>query len=298
MRRGEIERKLDEIVAFAEVEKFIDTPVKRYSSGMYLRLAFAVAAHLEPEILVIDEVLAVGDAEFQRKCLGKMSEVSKEGRTVLFVSHNMSAILNLTKRTIVLDQGQVVFEAESSEAVDHYLSSGFSQTGERFWRLEEVPEQAKPFRPIALRVKNSEGKIVDTARSVEPSIVEFEYALDEPIKGLRVGIYLTTTLGEYVLNSFDIDEQKKFEEYSSRPAGYYISRCTIPPDVLNGGQYMITVLASVFRVKIYFREDGALNFNVDITGAPGSHWPEKRPGAIRPRLKWQIEEISLNESLG
>ena len=125
MKRTEIERKFDEIVAFSEVEKFIDTPVKRYSSGMYLRLAFAVAAHLEPEILVVDEVLAVGDAEFQRKCLGKMSDVAQEGRTVLFVSHNMSAILRLTEEAIVLDKGQMVMRAATPAAVDYYLSSGY-----------------------------------------------------------------------------------------------------------------------------------------------------------------------------
>ncbi len=129
MHRSEIERKFDEIVDFSGVEKFIDTPVKRYSSGMYLRLAFAVAAHLEPEILVVDEVLAVGDAEFQRKCLGKMSDVAQEGRTVLFVSHNMSAILRLTEEAIVLDRGQLVMRAPTVEAVDHYMSSGFSRIG-------------------------------------------------------------------------------------------------------------------------------------------------------------------------
>ena len=133
MKRTEIERKFDEIVAFSEVEKFIDTPVKRYSSGMYLRLAFAVAAHMEPEVLVVDEVLAVGDAEFQRKCMGKMSDVAQAGRTVLFVGHNMSAILRLTEETIVLEKGRLVLRAPSATAVDYYLSSGFSQVGERFW---------------------------------------------------------------------------------------------------------------------------------------------------------------------
>ena len=154
MKRAEIDRKFDEIVAFAEVEKFIDTPVKHYSSGMYLRLAFAVAAHLEPEILVVDEVLAVGDAEFQRKCLGKMSDVAQEGRTVLFVSHNMSAILRLTEDAIVLDKGQLVLSAPTPEAVDFYMSSGYSQVGERYWTAEEIPADAAPFRPILLRVRS------------------------------------------------------------------------------------------------------------------------------------------------
>src|SRR4026207_390151 len=133
MTRAEIARKFDEIVAFAEVEQFLDTPVKRYSSGMYVRLAFAVAAHLEPEILVVDEVLAVGDAEFQKKSLGKMGDVAQQGRTVLFVSHNMSAILRLTQETIVLRKGRLIKRAPTPEAVDFYLTSGQAETGERLW---------------------------------------------------------------------------------------------------------------------------------------------------------------------
>src|SRR6185295_14812942 len=136
MKRAEIISKFDEIVAFSEVEQFIDTPVKRYSSGMYLRLAFAVAAHLEPEILVVDEVLAVGDAEFQRKCLGKMNDVAQQGRTVLFVSHNMSAILRLTQEAIVLKKGQLIKRAPTPEAVDYYLASGQAESGERAWEAD------------------------------------------------------------------------------------------------------------------------------------------------------------------
>jgi lipopolysaccharide transport system ATP-binding protein len=157
MKRREVEGKFEEIVEFAGVEKFIDTPVKRYSSGMYLRLAFAVAAHMEPDILVVDEVLAVGDAEFQRKCLGKMSDVASEGRTVLFVSHNMSAILRLTQEAIVLEKGKLALRAPSSQAVDYYLSSGFAQTGERVWHAEEIPADAAPFCPLSMRVINHHG---------------------------------------------------------------------------------------------------------------------------------------------
>src|SRR5690606_24900931 len=198
MSREEVDRKFDEIVAFSGVEKFIDTPVKHYSSGMYLRLAFAVAAHLEPDILLVDEVLAVGDAEFQKKCLGKMSDVAQEGRTVLFVSHNMSAVLRLTEESIVLDKGHLVMRAPSPQAVDYYLSSGFSQTGERFWHADEVPADAHPFCPIAIRVLNPSGRVVDTVRSVEPVTVEIEYRLNAPVTGLRVGIYLLTTHGEHI----------------------------------------------------------------------------------------------------
>lgn len=291
MKRAEIERKFDEIVAFSEVEQFIDTPVKRYSSGMYLRLAFAVAAHLEPEILVVDEVLAVGDAEFQRKCIGKMSDVAQAGRTVLFVSHNMSAILRLTQEAILLEKGRLKMRGPSAEVVDAYLSAGNASAGERIWDEDEVPAEAAPFRPIALRVRDAKGVVSETVRSVEPFYIEMEYELTAPITGLRVGIYLTTARGDQVFTSFDTDDQKRFEKYGARPAGRYISRCIIPPDLLNGGRYTLGVNASTYRVRRYFMEEQALNFNVDTSGAPGMQWPEARPGVLRPRFEWEIERL-------
>jgi len=289
MPRSEIDRKFDEIVDFSGVDKFIDTPVKRYSSGMYLRLAFAVAAHLEPEILVVDEVLAVGDAEFQRKCLGKMSDVAQEGRTVLFVSHNMSAILRLTEETIVLERGQLVMRAPTTQAVDYYMSSGFAETGERLWLEDEVPLDARPFRPQALRVRDGRGTVVDTVRSTEPVTVEVEYLLDAPIQGLRVGLYLMSMRGEHVFTSFDTDDPEKFEQYSVRQPGHYLSRCTIPADWLNEGRYALGINASAYRVKRFFQDENALTFTVDAVGAPGKQWPEPRMGLVRPRLEWNIE---------
>jgi lipopolysaccharide transport system ATP-binding protein len=291
MKRSETERKFDEIVAFSEVEQFIDTPVKRYSSGMYLRLAFAVAAHLEPEILVVDEVLAVGDAEFQKKCLGKMGDVAQQGRTVLFVSHNMSAILRLTQEAILIEKGRLVKRAPTQEAVDYYLSAGHSEAGERIWDADEIPVNTAPFTPISLRVKDRRGKVVDTIRSTEPSTLEFEYKLSAPTTGLRVGFYLSTMRGEYVLTSFDTDEPVQFEKFGSRTAGHYISRCTIPADMFNEGRYALGVNASSFGVRRYFMDENALAFNVDISGAPGTHWPEQRAGPIRPRLEWKIEKV-------
>jgi lipopolysaccharide transport system ATP-binding protein len=292
MKRAEIDQKFDEIVAFSGVEKFIDTPVKRYSSGMYLRLAFAVAAHMEPEILVVDEVLAVGDAEFQRKCLGKMSDVASEGRTVLFVSHNMSAILRLTQESIVLEKGKLILRAHSPQAVDYYLTSGFSQTGERYWQPDEIPAGAGPFCPVALRVLDSGGKVVDTVRSVEPVTVEVEYILQTPITGLRVGLYLMATHGEHIFTSFDTDDQRQYDQFGVRESGRYISRCEIPADFLNEGRYVLGLNASTFRVQRYFQDEHALAFTVDAAGAPGMQWLEPRLGPIRPRLKWQIMEKS------
>jgi len=291
MRREEIDRKFDEIVAFSEVGKFIDTPVKRFSSGMYLRLAFAVAAHLEPEILVVDEVLAVGDAEFQRKCLGKMNDVAQEGRTVLFVSHNMSAILRLTQETIVLDNGQIVMRAPTPEAVDHYLNMGLTKQGERNWQPEEFTDDMVAFRPVALRVSSPQGQVVDTVNAADGFNIELEYNLSEAISGLRVGLYLMTTRGEYVFTTFDTDDPSMYETFTVRPAGHYVSRCHIPPNLMNEGRFVLGVNASVYRIKRYFQDDKALTFTVDATGAPGKHWPEKRLGPVRPKLDWKIETI-------
>jgi lipopolysaccharide transport system ATP-binding protein len=290
MKRTEIAAKFDEIVDFAEVPKFIDTPVKRYSSGMYLRLAFAVAAHLEPEVLVVDEVLAVGDAEFQRKCLGKMSDVARQGRTVLFVSHNMSAVLRLTQETLVLDRGSLVLRAPSPLAVDYYMTSGLSQTGERRWADDEVPASALPFRPLALRVRDERGRIAERVAGTESFSVEFEYELGEEITGLRTGLYLSTSRGEPVLTSFDTDEPQAFERHVGRPAGRYLSRCRFPASLFNEGLFVLGVNASSFRIRSYFTDEHALSFSIDGTGAPGSHWPETRSGPLRPALAWEIEE--------
>ena len=293
MKRAEIERKFDEIVDFAEVRKFIDTPVKRYSSGMYLRLAFGVAAHLEPEILVVDEVLAVGDAEFQRKCLGKMSDVAHEGRTVLFVSHNMSAILRLTEETIVLDKGQIVMRGPTPEAVDFYMTSEMARSGERRWEPGDDYQTNNPFHPLAIRVLDSQGRVVDRVISSEDFSVEFEYELQEELTGLRVGMYLATSRGEQVFTSFDTDNPETYERLTERRKGHYLSRCRIPRDLLNGGVFILGVNASSFRIRSYFTDEHALTFTVDPTGAPGSQWAEPRRGPVRPALNWEITEVVL-----
>ena len=289
MTRKEILARFDEIVDFSEVAQFIDTPVKRYSSGMYLRLAFAVAAHLEPEILVVDEVLAVGDADFQRKCLGKMGDVAQQGRTVLFVSHNMSSILRLTEETLVLEKGKVLLRAPSAEAVDFYLNRGLSKLGERFWEEDEVPASAAPFRPLAIRVRAKDGAVSDTVRSVEPFTIEIEYALSEDLTGLRVGFYLMSTRGEPIFTSFDTDSSELFQAFPARGKGTYTSRCVIPANTLNEGRFVLGVNASSYHIRRYFQDEQALTFSVDASGAPGTHWPEPRPGGVRPVLDWNIE---------
>jgi lipopolysaccharide transport system ATP-binding protein len=220
-----------------------------------------------------------------------MGDVAQQGRTVLFVSHNMSAILRLTQEALVIEKGRLMKRAPTAEAVDYYLSAGHSEAGERAWEADEVPPSAAPFAPISLRVKDARGGIVDTVRSTEPAVIEFEYALGAPVTGLRVGLYLSTMRGDYVLTSFDTDEPAQFEKFSARRAGRYVSRCVIPADLLNEGRYALGVNASSFAVRRYFMDENALAFNVDIAGAPGTHWPESRVGPIRPRLEWKIEQV-------
>ncbi|MCH7588644.1 MAG: ABC transporter ATP-binding protein [Chloroflexi bacterium] len=291
MKRTEIIRRFDEIVDFAEVPKFIDTPVKRYSSGMYLRLAFAVAAHLEPEILVVDEVLAVGDAEFQKKCLGKMGEVAEQGRTILFVSHNMSAIARLTAETIVLEDGRIALSAPTNEAIDYYLSANLSQAGEIHWSDVDAQGASGPFHPRALRVIDHHGRISDKILSTKPFLVEFEYQLDQAITGLRTGLYISTTQGDPVFTTFDLDAPEDFESHAVRPEGIHVSRCTFPANMFNEGRFVLGVNASSFRIQSYYTNEQALSFMVDGTGAPGSHWPERRTGPLRPALDWEIVEL-------
>jgi lipopolysaccharide transport system ATP-binding protein len=249
-----------------------------------------VAAHLEPEILLVDEVLAVGDAEFQRKCLGKMSDVAQAGRTVLFVSHNMSAILRLTEESLVLEQGRLALRAPSPQAVDYYMTSGMAQEGERLWEGDPRVRAAAPFRPVALRVRDAQGKVNGQVASAAPCSVEFEYALEADVTGLRVGLYLMTSQGEMIFTSFDTDDPKAFERHAVRRAGRYVSRCRIPPNLLNEGRFVLGVNASSFRIRSYFSQDHVLTFTVDGTGAPGSHWPEPRVGPLRPALEWEIQE--------
>ena len=166
----------------------------------------------------------------------------------------------------------------TQEAVDYYLSSGQAQAGERVWDVEDVPAASLPFRPINLKIKNRSGKVVDTVRSTEPVTVEFEYQLDAPVTGLRVGFYLSTMRGEYVLTSFDTDAPNLFEKFDSRKAGRYVSRAEIPADIFNEGRYSLGVNASSFGVRRYFMDENALAFNVDISGARWHSWPEPRGG--------------------
>jgi lipopolysaccharide transport system ATP-binding protein len=232
MKRAEIDRKFDEIVAFAEIERFLDTPVKRYSSGMYVRLAFAVAAHLEPEILLVDEVLAVGDASFQKKCLNKMQDVGQEGRTVLFVSHNMPAITRLCPRTVLLENGKVVQDGPSQRAISIYLESGHGTTAIREWTdLSKAPGN-KVVRLCAVRIRKEDGQITDSVDIRRPVRIEMEYEVLEPGYVLVPNYHLTNEEGVHVFATADLynGRQKLDREMAGVKVQYRPCANTIPPN--------------------------------------------------------------------
>jgi lipopolysaccharide transport system ATP-binding protein len=289
MRKAEIKRKFDEIVAFSEIEKFIDTPVKHYSSGMYVRLAFAVAAHLEPEILLVDEVLAVGDVSFQKKCLGKMDQVAKEGRTVLFVSHNMAAINRLCNQTLWIDAGCLHLQGETEKVIAAYLSEGSSEGGEVFWKDTALAPGDEDIRLRAVRILNHKNEISDTLDILQPLSVEVEYEVKKTLPPIRIVVRVTTIDG--VILFLSRDNYNTVWQERSRSPGIYVSRCEIPPELLNAGCYTVTVSAELPFVKIFFLEEHVLRFSVQRTGGTGAEYSEPWPGIICPSLKWEVKML-------
>lgn len=295
MAKTEIKRKFDEIVAFSEVEKFLDTPVKRYSSGMYVRLAFAVAAHLEPEILIVDEVLAVGDVEFQKKCLGKMEDVAiKDGRTVLFVSHNMAAVSRLCQTGLLLDKGVIAAKGNAHSIVARYLQS---DTGEK---AQFIPNSAKQFAGnetatlVALAVRTADGSLGPTFISVATLTVEITYRVLKPVRGLRVGFHLHSADGTIIFNTTDADSDEAGADTRTHRPGVYMSSCAIPSGLLNYGQYSLTVGCDTPTTPSFYVENAVCFFIVPDGGnvTRGSN----RPGFVRPRLSWEIQSISPSAS--
>jgi lipopolysaccharide transport system ATP-binding protein len=266
MKRREIARQFDEIVAFAEVEKFIDTPVKFYSSGMYTRLAFAVAAHLEPEILIVDEVLAVGDAEFQKKCLGKMSDIAKGGRTVLFVSHNMAAVERLCNRCLLLEQGSLVVNGSVSAAVGKYLASSRRVDG----RLNAVGRTCRDPR-ISIRdawleqrgqptfsVANTQ----DLALLVETELhAELSYAVELTLRQQDGSPVAMASSGIHPIR-----------EFKGRAGDVHTLRCSLPPLTLAKGDYSFDLMLSVPYVTVLESIESAIGFSVDSSVVGESHW--------------------------
>ncbi|MBW1966623.1 MAG: ATP-binding cassette domain-containing protein [Deltaproteobacteria bacterium] len=220
MRKSEIDEKFDEIVDFSGVEKFIDTPVKRYSSGMSVRVAFAVAAHLEPEILIIDEVLAVGDARFQKKCLKKMQDVGRAGRTVLFVSHNMPAVARLCSRTILLEEGQVLKDGPSRDVISAYLGTETGTIGERVWPDPLKAPAGEVCRLRAVRVRSEDGQIIETVNIRRPVRLEMEFEVLKPGYMLMPHYNVLNEEGIELFSAHDLDPEWRGRH---RPAGRYVS---------------------------------------------------------------------------
>ncbi len=290
MRRREIDRRFDEIVAFAEVAEFVDTPVKRYSSGMYLRLAFAVAAHLEPEILLVDEVLAVGDVQFQKKCMGKIEEVAGQGRTVLFVSHNMPAVQRLCTRGILLSDGKVVRDGDVRLAVQEYLTLDLGQAGERSWAKPEAAPGDSVARLKAVRALNSKLEVASEFSVRDDWYLEVEFWVLTAGFNINVNVFLYDESGTLIFVAGDFQDTEWNNK--TRQVGIHSSRCKIPGDLLNDGN--IRVLAAVYSppstLRGIERDAISVRINEDLStnGARG-HYPGPWPGgAVRPSLQWEF----------
>lgn len=298
MKRTEIRARFDEIVAFAGVERFLDTQVKHYSSGMFMRLAFSVAAHLEPEILLVDEVLAVGDASFQRKCLNKMETVGREGRAVLFVSHNMPAVTRLCPRTILLDSGKVRMDGPSHQVVSEYLRSALGTTAAREWPdLERAPGN-EIVRLRAVRVRGEGGQVseaIDIRRAVT---VEVEFVVRRPGHHLVPNLHFFNEEGTCAFVSSEVDSSWHLRP---RPAGRYVASVRIPGNFLAEGTYVVKAMISTMDpVAVHVEERDAVAFQV-IDSFEGDsargNYGGPFPGIVRPLLRWDTEFVPEGESL-
>lgn len=291
MDRWEVNRKFDEIVAFAELDKFIDTPVKRYSSGMYMRLAFAVAAHLEPEILLIDEVLAVGDMEFQKKCIGKMEDVSKQGRTVLFVSHNMSAISNLCDKGILLNKGEIQQTGSVKAIVDTYLNESLHLDGNVIFPDNRVSSTNK-LQFLSIRILDKDRNQTSQIDLLDGFFIEINYNISKSIRGAQIVFELWNATGSCVLCSTDFDKNPKDINIVKSP-GTYTSSCFISSNYLRGGRYWIELASSVPGVEALDKINNAIALEVIDTGSAELKLSQKRRGIISPVLLWDTHRTAL-----
>jgi lipopolysaccharide transport system ATP-binding protein len=289
MKKAEIDRKFDEIVAFAETAKFLDTPVKRYSSGMYVRLAFAVAAHLEPHILIIDEVLAVGDAAFQKKCLGKMGNVAKEGRTVLFVSHNMAAVQSLCGRVIWLNDGRIVEEGQPGQVVSRYLQTSFSALTEQVWPEISTAPGNDEVRLVGARVRPINASPTDAISVCTPFVIEFEYRNLKPNAYLNLSFQLYNEQGILVFETGPVHEPV----WQGRPfpVGVFKDVCYVPGNLLNNGMHRVVLSLGKNQATLLYKADDVLIFDVHDAVENRGDWWGGWEGTIRPILEWSTELI-------
>jgi ABC-2 type transport system ATP-binding protein/lipopolysaccharide transport system ATP-binding protein len=283
MKRSDIRRRFDDIVSFAGVENLLETPVKRYSSGQYLRLAFSVAAHVEPDIVVVDEVLAVGDAEFQRKCLGRMSEFAREGRTVLFVSHDLGAVARICERAIWIEDGQIQHDGAATGSIERYLDA----LGERAAWVEFAPDPEEPVQILSVAIVDSAGRLLEAPRRDRAVTIRTRFAVREELRGLDLKVYLVTRRGVRVVEESFSDEQGGGE--LGHVPGEWEASLAIPP-VLAAGDYVLGIaMRSPYQ---RFLDQEVLTFRL---------WPppdERRESVERNRLvqapvRWRIERLAL-----
>lgn len=285
MSKAEIKNKFDEIVAFAEVEKFLDTPVKRYSSGMYVRLAFAVAAHLEPDILIVDEVLAVGDAEFQKKCLGKMNEVTQNGRTVLFVSHNIAAISSFCNTAIILKNGRLYEMGETQKMINAYLNVGEKDSAET--KDDSPAAIGAKLKIRSIRILNQEQSPVSELNNVNRGFVEISFEVLEEGRGYDVGIQLNHLQYGVIFSSClkDIDTEKNDSKVLKIGIHKYIIE--LPMQILREGDYWITAASAIPKVEYLDSYKFETKFNIFDSISPVAKTTEGRSGVILPIISWQ-----------
>jgi len=296
MPRSEIRKRFEEIVAFAEIESFLETPVKRYSSGMAVRLAFAVAAHLEPDVLIIDEVLSVGDQAFQRKCLGKASQLGAQGRTVLVVSHNLAAVANLCRRAVLLRDGRLIADDVPERIIEQYLSEMRSGDGQRHW---DDDDSAPCSNELRLRSVSVTGNGTDTPASevdIDQEIhVVVEYRVLVPETPVSVQIHVKDETGSFVFwsanaPSMNLEPDPWFGK--PHPLGKYRSECCIPANFLNDTRYFVSVFLGPEVGVLAIRQDSALSFVVHDTGAMRQEFTGSWLGpVIRPRLNWRTRKL-------
>ena len=289
MKKAEIERKFDEIVEFAEIEKFINTPVKHYSSGMYVRLAFAVAAHLDPEILLVDEVLAVGDAVFQKKCIGKMGDVAKGGKTILFVSHNMIAVQSLCQRAIWLQNGALLQKGIASDVVMSYLDQGRELVQEQVWddAMTAPGTDEVRIRRVFVRSALDENKNVLLTNQDIEVVVEFWCLKSE--QDLAITLHVKTNDGIVVFSTSSAHNPSLRDRKLDR--GLYRSQCRIPADLLNNNMYFVGLLVVKNQANVVLNIEEALAFEVIDSGERRGVYFGKRPGVVGPLLAWNMEKI-------
>ena len=295
MKRAEISLKFDQIVDFSGVSKFIDTPVKRYSSGMYVRLAFAVAAHLEPDILLVDEVLAVGDADFQKRCLGKMGELGQSGRTILIVSHNMASICNLCQQAILLRGGQVIDRGAPQDVVEHYLANGATGRGEVKWPvLDESPGDER-IRMRSVRVTQGDEQKTKADVDISGEVrVEISYDCLKDDVPVYAAMWLKDKVGTVVFSTGNMPSMSRSKGgVAGRPheKGTYRATCIIPGTFLNEGQYNVTPIIGVVPSKTVALLEDEVSFTVHDTGEMRKEYYGGWIGVIRPMLEWSTSQV-------